>query len=403
MRRAVRIFDPVLFGLALFATLVGLFFIFDAGYARSLVSGKGTLPPELLSQLKLLLFALGAGWAASFLNAKQLRALAIPVWVLNVILLIVVHFHGETQNGGMRWLKLGPIMIQPAEFTKLAAILYLAAVFADRPKWPAKLPQISDPVKRFETISWPKLKRSFPALFVLAAVVLINFEPDLGTAAVVASIAFAMFIPGGVSGRSLTLMIALTVIGVTGLVISHPFRVERILNHSSRWDPKNVDENGFQTNQSEVAQANGGWKGVGIGNGRAKHVIPATTTDFIMATVGEETGLWGALLMLGLQATVTFRVFYLAGQSKDRFITLVLFGVGVWFGVQACVNVMMANGFLPAIGIPLPFISSGGSSLVALWMAIGVCQAVLAPIPEPKEKKKRKATKAVAKSRAVRA
>ena len=129
--------------------------------------------------------------------------------------------------------------------------------------------------------------------------------------------------------------------------------------------------------------ASGGLFGVGIGNGRAKHILPATTTDFIMATIGEEVGLVGSLFVLSIIGAIVWRLKWLASRATDRFASLVLFGTAAWIGIQACVNVMMANGFLPAIGIPLPFISSGGSSLVALWMALGLCQSVLAPQPEP--------------------
>src|SRR5262249_2869093 len=121
------------------------------------------------------------------------------------------------------------------------------------------------------------------------------------------------------------------------------------------------------------------------GAGRAKHVIPATTTDFIMATIGEEFGLLGSLVVIGLIATLVWRLFWLAQRANTKFAMLVLGGVGTWIAVQACTNVMMANGFLPAIGIPLPFISSGGSSLISLWLAMGLCQSVLAPVPVPGE------------------
>jgi cell division protein FtsW (lipid II flippase) len=116
--------------------------------------------------------------------------------------------------------------------------------------------------------------------------------------------------------------------------------------------------------------------------------LPAATTDFVWATVGEETGIWGSFIVLGVLAGIVFRLLYLARMAKTRFDMLLLFGVGSWIGIQTCVNVMMANAFLPAIGIPLPFISSGGSSLVALWMALGACQATLAPVSDKGDSQK---------------
>ena len=127
--------------------------------------------------------------------------------------------------------------------------------------------------------------------------------------------------------------------------------------------------------------ADGGVAGVGIGRGRAKYFLPATTTDFILATIAEETGLWGSLGVLALLGAITGRLVWLARKARSEFGGLVLYGIAAWFGIQTCTNFMMANGFLPAIGIPLPFFSSGGSSLLSLWAAVGVAQAsCIAPV-----------------------
>jgi cell division protein FtsW (lipid II flippase) len=141
-----------------------------------------------------------------------------------------------------------------------------------------------------------------------------------------------------------------------------------------------VDDIDFQTDQSELAQANGGMLGVGPGSGRAKHVLPAATTDFVMATVGEEFGLVGVTLVIAVLFLMCVRLYSLAMKTKGEFGSLVLIGMASWIAIQTCTNVMMANGALPAIGIPLPFISYGGSSLLALWTGLGVCQSVLAPV-----------------------
>lgn len=163
------------------------------------------------------------------------------------------------------------------------------------------------------------------------------------------------------------------------MVTKEAYRMDRINNHVTRWDAGNVDDTGFQTCQSELAMASGAFTGVGFGNGRAKHILPATTTDFVMATVGEELGVLGPLLMLGLMGGVTWRIWRLAKLAETRFAKLVLVGTAWWFVVQACTNLMMANATLPAIGIPFPFISSGGSSLLSIWLAIAICQVVAAP------------------------
>jgi cell division protein FtsW len=127
--------------------------------------------------------------------------------------------------------------------------------------------------------------------------------------------------------------------------------------------------------------AAGGLVGVGVGAGRAKHILPAATTDFVMTTIAEETGLMGAIVVCAILAGIVFRLFYLSAYSQSDFARLVLQGIACCLAIQASVNVMMANGTLPPIGIPLPFFSSGGSSLIALWIAIGVAQSACAEQP----------------------
>ena len=223
-------------------------------------------------------------------------------------------------------------------------------------------------------------------MWVLLAVILIEFEKDLGTAAVIATTGFAMFFPAKVRMKSIVIALCCAIVGTSFAIWKEPYRWERIVHHSQRWKDENIDDTEFQSVQAELAISSGGIFGIGIGPGRAKHVLPATTTDFIMATVGEETGLWGSFLVLGILGAIVFRLLYLAQRAQERFNMLLLYGVAFWIGIQTCVNVMMANAFLPAIGIPLPFISSGGSSLVALWLALGACQAALAPAPAKKQK-----------------
>ena len=305
------------------------------------------------------------------------------LWIVTLVLLALVPTKlGVEMNGAKRWLGVGKFAIQPAEFAKLTAVLYLAGVFAQRKPWPAQISPRRDWAHWMDTILTTKLVRSVPGVLILGAAYLIDKEPDLGTAAILAATAFAMFVFGGVSKRSIAAAVLVAIGGSYALVKQEPYRLERIENHVQRWQPDNVDDTSYQTVQSEVAMAAGGLTGVGIGNGRAKQVIPATTTDFILSTVAEEFGLLGSLAVIGLVGGVVWRLLYMAAHAPSRFGSLALYGFGAWIGIQAAVNVMMANGFLPAIGIPLPFISSGGSSLIALWCGVGMCQSALSgPVP----------------------
>src|SRR5262249_19776069 len=162
-------------------------------------------------------------------------------------------------------------------------------------------------------------------------------------------------------------------------------RISRILNHDARWSEENIEGSGYQTTQSEAAMARGGLFGVGLGEGRAKHTLPAPTTDFIMTTVAEETGLVGALIRARPAGGISGRLMWLGRGTSDRFGKLVLGGTAGWIGVQACTNIAMANGFAPPIGVPMPFVSAGGSSLIALWMAVGACQSVIKEDPQEAE------------------
>jgi len=377
----LRLSDPWLFAFALIASGIGLLFIFDAGYARSLSESRGWIPSEFRTQLLWLPVAVVAAVSCACVRPSVWKLSAKGLWLVNLALLIAVRVDGKVLNGAKRWIGIGKFGIEPSEFAKIAVILYLASVFADRKAWPKKIPPRKDLIHAIETVWWQKLSRAIPALLVLIAVALIEMQPDLGTAAVVAATAFAMFFPGGVSAKSLWIVVGIAVFGSWLLVLKEPYRLERITHHTQRWSRENIDEMGYQTAQSELAQADGGLLGVGIGGGRVKHILPATTTDFIMATIGEETGLWGVLVVLASLGAVVYRVLQLALRTTDRFSMLVLFGVGAWLGIQTCVNVMMANAFLPAIGIPLPFISSGGSSLISLWIAVGICQSLQAAVP----------------------
>jgi cell division protein FtsW len=387
MFRALRLYDPTLFFLAMLATGLGLLFIFDAGYARSLKDGFGTIPREFKSQLIFLPVALFVGAFVARVRPEAWKKWSRLLWVMAFVSLVLPMLPGigVELNGAHRWIKLGPVMIQPAEFAKVAVVIYLAGAFAGRAAWPTKIKPQKDMAKWLDNIAIPKLMRFLPALWVLMAVYLIEKEPDLGTAAVVAAVAFSMFFIGGISKKSLIWATVLAFLGVIFLVQQEPYRLERIANHSSRWSAENMDDMGYQTVQSEMAMASGGLTGIGIGGGRAKHVLPAATTDFMLATIGEEFGLIGVLVALGVLGALAFRLFVLAAQAPTAFGAMILCGVGAWITIQTCVNVMMANGFLPAIGIPLPFYSSGGSSLVALWVAMGLCQSALAPVPVKEE------------------
>ncbi|MBS1704957.1 MAG: FtsW/RodA/SpoVE family cell cycle protein [Armatimonadetes bacterium] len=370
--------DMVLFVLAFLATLLGTIAIWDAGYARSIRDGLGNIPREVLMQLGFAGISMIVGTAIAFVPLGKLERYSGWIMAITMVLVYAVAIPGLglTQSGATRWIKLGPASIQPSEFAKVAVILYLAAIFARRKPMtnPGKIRHWADWIDK---VGVPKFIRAMP-LFVICLVALkIEREPDLGTSAVILAVMTAMFYIGGVSKKSLALLAILGLGGLLLMVKMEPYRMERILNHGHRWEAKNIDDIGFQTTQSETGMADGGALGVGFGAGRTKHVLPATTTDYIMATIGEEFGFLGSLVVLLILAGIAFRLVYLSQFAQTNFARFYLLGFASWITVQASVNLMMANGTLPPIGIPLPFFSYGGSSLLALWVAVGISQSAV--------------------------
>lgn len=370
--------DPALTILAILATLLGILAIWDSGYARAAVNGQ-ILPREFWMQGVFAFASVGFCFAVYKIPGKWLKKLGVLGMLLTVVLLFLVEVPGigAEINGAQRWIDLKLFMLQPAEFAKLACILYLAAALADRPSHPKRTRSPRHPGEWLDWHLIPFIRRAFPLLVVGFIIVMIEQEPDLATAMVIAFATFVMLLVGGVSWRSLAILALVSGLLVTALTIKEPYRMARITNHAERWSDANIDGPGYQTTQSEAALARGGLLGVGLGNGRAKHTLPAPTTDFILATIGEEFGLIGSLVVVGLIAGIALRMAALGIRRKDPFGRLVLMGMASWIGIQGATNIMMANGFFPPIGIPLPFFSYGGSSLLALWMGVGLVQNVL--------------------------
>lgn len=381
--------------LALALTVAGLLTIWDAGYARAAVNGL-VLPREFQSQAMFLVLAVLAGIGAAKVPANFWKNAAIPGMIASIVLLVMVELPvvGKEIGGARRWIDLKLFTIQPAEFAKFGAILFLAFILTVRKPW--KEPRVRNFGDRVDRVWMPTVGRGLVlTLPVLIAVFLIEKEPDLATAMVIVATMIAMMVLGGVRWKSVITFCALGVAVVGVMLYKESYRLERITNHADRWSAKNIETIGYQTTQSEMALAAGGAVGVGLGEGRAKYKLPAPTTDFILATVGEEFGLIGSLAIIGGLGVLTWRIMLLGLQRRDPFDRLMMCGVAVWMGVQATTNIMMANGTLPPIGIPLPFFSYGGSSLLSLWIAVGACQSVLnrsdaSAVAEDEEEPKRR-------------
>jgi cell division protein FtsW len=288
---------------------------------------------------------------------RRWRRLAVPfVVVAFVALVLVLHPSvGVTVNGSSRWLDLGALTVQPSEFAKLAMILFTADLVARR--WN----------RRGET----RLSLR-PVLVVLALLAVpMLLQPNLGTTIVLGIIVFAMLFAAGIPSLPLAAYGVVGAGGAVALALGEGYRRRRLLAFVDPWaDPLNT---GYQTIQSQVSLASGGFLGVGLGASRAKWgFLPYAHTDFIFAIIGEELGLLGASVVVALFVGLGCIGIRAAVRAPDPFGRLLATGITTWFCGQAFVNIGAVIGILPITGVPLPFVSFGGSSLVAAMAAAGI-------------------------------
>lgn len=307
----------------------------------------------------------GLGVAAMLLlsrvDYRKLRPLARPLLGVTFVLLLVVLVPGVglTRGGSSRWLALGPFTFQPSEMAKVVLILFSAHVLERKGPWVADLRELAVPL--------------LPVTGVVSLLVIA--QPDLGTAVICAAGVVAVMFLAGARVRHLTGMLLGGAAAVAMLVATAGYRRTRWLSFMDPWqDPLNT---GYQIIQGQIALGSGGWLGVGLGASRQKwSYVPNAHTDFIFAILGEEMGLAGTIAVLGLFVFLVYLGVRIARKAPDRFGTLLAGGIAGWIGVQAFINMGAVTGLLPITGVPLPFISYGGSSLVFTMAAIGILLSV---------------------------
>jgi cell division protein FtsW len=282
--------------------------------------------------------------------SRPLMAIAVAMLVL-----VLVPGIGVSVNGATRWLGAGPIQIQPSEFAKFALLIFVADLLDRRSE------KIAD---------WRWCLAPVVAYLGLVAA-LIMLQPNLGTTIIIAFMVLTMLLVAGVPllGLSLTALAGTAV--ATMFVAFTPFRRTRFLRFLNPWaDPSN---SGLQNVQSLVGIANGGILGRGLGRSTAKWgFLPFAHTDFIFAVIGEEFGLVGALFVVALFFGFTCTGAWIAARAKDRYSMLVATGITAWISIQAFMNIGAVIGIMPITGVPLPFVSFGGSSLMINLAAVGM-------------------------------
>jgi cell division protein FtsW len=288
---------------------------------------------------------------------RLLRKYAKPMLIVSFILLVLVLIPGigKSSFGARRWFRLGPIQFQPSELAKITVMVY-AADFLARKKG-----QVSDFFQGF-----------LPLIAVMGAFcLLIVKQPDLGNSVLIACIVLIMMYIAGANGWHILSLGALAAPVLYYLIAKVPYRLARIMAFLDPWeDSQGV---GFQLTQSQIALGSGGIFGVGLGHSVQKlFYLPAAHTDFILSIIGEELGLAGTLFVVFLFVAFIWQGVRLIKRTKDPFGYFLGIGIMSMFGLQAVVNVGVSIGAFPTKGLPLPFISYGGSALVFHLIAIGL-------------------------------
>ncbi|NLE64785.1 MAG: putative lipid II flippase FtsW [Elusimicrobia bacterium] len=346
----------MLFGSFLALVCLGIVMIYSSSGVYALeVLGN----PAYFLVRHLIFLVIGAVLMAvcMLIDYRCLQRWARPILGIAVLLLILVLVPGigRMVSGARRWFSLGPINFQPSEFAKIALIIYLADLFSR---------------KKGEVRS---LKRGFlPVMAVMGLLcALIIKQPDLGNTFLVFVITISMlFIAGGkVFHIGAIFLSSLPVFGA--LILAKPYRVRRIIAFMNPWeDPLGV---GFQLSQSQIALGSGGFWGVGIGQSVQKlFYLPAAHTDFIFSIIGEELGFLGALAVILLFVFFIWQGIKIMKATTDPFGYYMAFGILLMLGMQVAVNIGVTNGLLPTKGLPLPFISYGGSALIFNMAVVGL-------------------------------
>ena len=348
--------DHTLLIVTIILALVGLVMVFSAS---AVVAGNRFQDSGffLKRQLAWLTFGFLLLHLASHVDYIWWKRLSIPLLGLTLVLLVMVLIPsiGVAAKGARRWLKLGPISVQPAEMVKLVVVIYLAAYLTKK----------EDRLTIFSSGLLPAVT----VVGVLCGLALL--EPDLGTAVVIGLVTVGLLFLGGARVFHLAALGLCTAPVVLALILGSSYRRQRLMTFLAPW--KDEADAGFQITQSFLAFGSGGPFGVGLGEGKQKlFFLPEAHTDFVLALVGEELGLVGTGVIILLFALFVIRGFQIAARARMPFGRYLGMGITLLIGIQALVNACVVTGLLPTKGLTLPFVSYGGSSLVISLLGVGI-------------------------------
>jgi rod shape determining protein RodA len=358
-RRPIRHVDPVLLAVTAILVVLGFALLYSATNQTLKQDG---LDPYLrvnkqvaTAAIGLVLLLLMASFDYRFL---KVYAGFIYAGTVLALLLVRVPFLGSSAAGAQRWFEFPGLQITPSEFAKIGLIVMLAASLSELKH---TVPTVQDVIRLCAVAVVP--------------LVLVFIQPDIGTSIVMVAVAAGMFLVAGVSGKQLAALVVICVVLIAAgfqLGVVKDYQLDRIRAFLDRENtPADVR---YNLDQAEIAVGSGGLLGQGYLHGRQTTLdyVPEQHTDFIFTVVGEEFGFLGAAVVLALYALLLWRTIRIAFLSKDAFGTYLATGIAIMFAIQMFVNVGMVIGIMPITGIPLPFLSYGGSSMLASFIGIGI-------------------------------
>jgi len=335
---------------ALILTLIGVFFI-----AVSSQTEANSILTDQFFFLRQQLIWLGVGLITFFIAAKiklgWLQKFSFPLYLLTnlLLLLVLIPSLGTQALGAKRWLSLGQLSIQPSEIAKITMIIFFATIFTDEQK------------RNLKTLLF----------YLLPPFILIILEPNLSTAVLISAICLVIYYLSGASFQSIVAFSCLSLVIFSLLTFLAPYRFARLKTFLKPED--NSSTATYHRNQIIYALASGGIRGKGLANSDQKYkYLPKISTDSILAIIGEETGFIGLSLLFYIYLLLIGYLFRLAGQTTNPFSSLLIGGIGSWIAMQTLINAGAIANIIPLTGIPLPFISYGGSSLVTLFFSLGL-------------------------------
>jgi cell division protein FtsW len=350
--------DPLLLAAVVFLVGFGIVMVASA----SLHLGDRMGDPMRFVERHLFALALGAlaGWMVYKTPTRLWHKASTVLYFVGLALLLLVYVPGlgREANGALRWVAAGPMSLQTSEFMKVFIVLYMSGYLVRRQL------EVAHSV-------WGFVK---PIMLLLIACVLLMLQPDFGTTAVLLMTAFGMLFLGGAPLWQFAALLLVATGALSLLVIMEPYRLERVKTFLNPWE--HAQDAGYQLSQALIAFGRGEWFGVGLGNGIQKQFhLPEAHTDFVMAVIGEEFGLAGTLVVIALFCVIIWRSYAIGRRAEvrgDRYAAYVAYGLGLWIGMQAFINIGVNVGLLPTKGLTLPFLSYGSNSLIICCVAVGM-------------------------------